>query len=80
MGPFDREILDYVDASVIDSCSLDDLLEYVKGIQDYDTGRAINDIQNLINDGLLVFDEESKIIQLTDKAKKPVVPLPKNQN
>lgn len=80
MGPFDRQILDFVDTFENDCCSIQNLLEYTNKIQDYDVDRAINDIQNLVNDGLLVIDEESKTIRLADKAKKPVVPLPKNQN
>ena len=80
MGPFDREILDYVDAFATDSCSLDNLLEHVKGIIDYDEERSMNDIQNLIDDGLLILDKDNKTIQLTDKAKRPAVPLPKNHH
>lgn len=78
MGPFDREIIDYVDSCGADGCLLDELIKYASKIPDYGAERAMNDVENLRKDGVLIIDEESGIIHLTDYAKQPPVPLPNN--
>lgn len=80
MGPFDREIIGYVNSKPDDVCQEFELIGYVSKFPDYDEDRAAYDIAMLVKDGLLSYDENSKEIKLTPKAKRPAVPIPPRQN
>lgn len=78
MGVYDRDILDYVGSKENDTCRVDEVLDYLKDTPDFSSDRVINDINNLIQDGLLVYDKESDTVTLLPKAKKPVTPMPQD--
>lgn len=76
MGPFERDILDYVDAQPNDSCQLQDLLKELSTKPDFTVDWVISDIKNLIKDGLLSYDKATDVLTLQPKAKRPVVVIP----
>lgn len=78
MGIYDRDILDYL-FSHGETCQLNDLLNSLKGKQDFSVDRVLHDIKNLEKDELVDFDENTQALTLRPKAQKPVVKLPPNQ-
>lgn len=78
MGPFERDILKYVGAQQNESCPLQDLLNELSTKSDYTEDWAVSDINNLIEDGLLSYDQSTGVLTLLSKAKRPVVKLPPN--
>lgn len=76
MGPFERDILDYVDAQPNDSCLLQDLLMELSTKPEYSENWVISDVSNLIKDCLLSYDQSTGVLTLLPKAKRPVVKLP----
>lgn len=78
MGVYDRDILDYVDSKENDSCQVGEVIDYLKDTPDFSSERIINDINNLIKDGLLYYDKECNIVILQPKAKRPVTPIPQD--
>ena len=76
MGVYDRQILVFVNGKENDSCQVTEVLDSLKNIPDFLSDQAINDINNLINDGLLAYDKSSDTLTLLPKAKRPVVPIP----
>ncbi len=76
MGVYDRQILDYVDGKENDSCQVAEVLDNLKDTPDFLSEQVVNDINNLINDGLLAYDKNSDTLTLLPKAKRPVAQLP----
>ena len=80
MGPFEIDILEYVKAQPDEACSLHGVLSYLSSKPDFMTDWAMNDVKNLIRDGLLSYNEETEVLTLLPKAKKPVVKMPPNDH
>ena len=78
MGVYDREILDYVDSKENDTCRVDEVLDHLKDTPDFSSDRVINDINNLIKDGLLSYDKDRDTVTLLPKAKRPAPKVPKD--
>lgn len=78
MGVYDRDILDYVDSKENDCCQVDEVIDYLKDSPDFSSERIINDMYNLIKDGLLDYDKESNAVTLLPKAKRPLSPMPQD--
>lgn len=80
MGPFDRDILDFVSVQENESCSIKELFAFLSESYSYGGDRAEWDIRQLIKENLLVLDEQLGVISLGAKAKRSVVPLPPNSS
>ena len=76
MGPFERDILDYLGAQQNGSCQLQDLLNELSVKPEYSQEWVISDINNLIKDGLLSYIQSTGVLTLLPKAKRPVAKLP----
>ena len=76
MGPFERDILDYIMAQQHESCLLQDWLKVLSDKPDFTVDWAMSDVNNLIKDGLLSYDETTDVLTLLPKAKRPVVVIP----
>lgn len=76
MGPFEREILEYVGAQHNESCQLQDLLKELSAKPDFTVDWAMSDVNNLIKEGLLSYHETTDVLTLLPKAKRPMAMIP----
>ncbi len=59
-----------------ESCLLQDFLKVLSVKPDFTVDWVISDINNLIKDGLLSYDETTDVLTLLPKAKSPVDMMP----
>lgn len=57
---------------------MNEIIDNLKNTSDFSCERIINDMNNLIKDGLLDYDKESNAVTLLPKAKRPLSPMPQD--